>query len=139
MESTYDKTINDFGLELEFLAELLVCLPGFTKIQEWLLSQKTLFSLSSLLIVHKTMRTHNLLIFQSLMLNRWSYKKKITALLLKVGQSSNFLYQGLAEKYFWYLLIKQSLKPKRKFGVILHHIEQWCNEVDLFALKLTFV
>lgn len=34
MESTYDKTINDFGLELEFLAELLVCLPGFTKIQE---------------------------------------------------------------------------------------------------------
>ena len=40
--------------------------------------------------------------------------KKITALLLKVGQSSNFLYQGLAEKYFQVSTYKAKLKTKKK-------------------------
>ena len=30
------------------------------------------------------------------------------------------------------------LKTKKKLGVSVHLIEQWCNEVDLFALKSDF-
>ena len=56
------------------------------------------------------------------------------AVQFKVGHSSNFLYQV----FFRYLLKWQSLKPKRKFGVSVHLIEQWCNEVHLFALKSDF-
>ena len=39
------------------------------------------------------------------------------------------------EIFFKYLLTYQSLKHKRKLGVILYLIKQWCYDVDLFALK----
>ena len=48
------------------------------------------------------------------------------------------LYQGFDEKYFLSIYFQQSLKLKRKLGVSLHPIEQWCNEFDLFALKSDF-
>ena len=53
---------------------------------------------------------------------------------LKVGHSSKFLYQGFAEKY----LLGNNLQQKRKLGVSVHLIKQWCNKVDFFALKSDF-
>ena len=67
------------------------------------------------------------------------FKKKLQPFFLRQVNPQISCIKDLLRSIFRYLLIKQSLKPKRKFWVILHHIEQWCNEVDLFALKLTFV
>ena len=59
---------------------------------------------------------------------------------VKVGQSSNLLYQGFAEKYFLciYLNSKAKYKKKENWEVSVHLDEQWCYEVNPFALKSDF-
>ena len=57
---------------------------------------------------------------------------------LKMGHSSNFLYQGMLRRIFQVSAYIAKLKTKRKLVVSVHLIEQWCNEVDLFALKSDF-
>ena len=44
----------------------------------------------------------------------------------KVGHSSNFLYQGFAEKYFLGIYLHgKAYNQKENWGVSVHLIEQW--------------
>ena len=56
-----------------------------------------------------------------------------------VGNSSNFMNNGLTEKHFLvYTCISKFKTKTQKQGVSWHLIEQRCNEGDIFAIKCYF-